>query len=261
MPKPCVSAIIAARNEARQIADCIGSVRDVADEIIVVNDRSEDDTAVIAARLGARIIDADSRDSSIEALNKIGFEAATGEWLLRMDADERMAPTLAQKLLEVAETGTYSAVCFARKNFLFGGWARYGGWFKSHHRHFLRADSWDRSWWCIPHSSPAVKGSILTLPAREDLATIHYDYDSVAQFVRRTLLGYAETEARYLFGAGVRFSPLRLVFKPAKRFLGRYFIRQGWRDGWRGLVLAGLLAAYDFCIEANLWDLERRQGK
>ncbi len=257
-----ISAVIKAKDEAHQIADCLASLQGFADDIIVVNDRSEDDTAAIAAQLGARVIGAESRDGLIDALDKIGFEAARGEWILRMDADERMTPGLARKLREVAEAGDYAGVRYARKNIMFGGWARHGGWFRSEYLQFFRADAWDRDWNCGQlHGQVPVAGRILPLPAREDLATIHYDYDSVTQFVRRTLLGYAETEARYLFGAGVRFSPLRLVFKPAKRFLARYFIRQGWRDGWRGLVLAGLLAAYDFCIEANLWDLERRQGK
>lgn len=254
-----ITAVAKAKNEARQIADCIESVKNLATEVIVVNDMSEDDTAGIARRLGARVVDAESKDGMINELDKIGFEAASGDWILRIDADERMTPTLARRLREVAESGRYAGVRFARKNIMFGGWVKHGGWFRSDQLRFFRADAWDRGWQFEDiHSQVPVRGDILTLPAKPALATIHLDYDSVCQFVKRTLFGYARTEAEVMICSGVRFSPFRLVFKPLKRFIGRYLVRQGFRDGWRGLILAALLAAYDVCIEANLWDLERR---
>ncbi|MFH1130789.1 MAG: hypothetical protein V1754_05600, partial [Pseudomonadota bacterium] len=122
--------------------------------------------------------------------------------------------------------------------------------------------AWDRSWnFADIHSQTPVNGPILTLPLHEDFATIHHDYDSVQEFVRRTLWAYGINEAEVAHISGRRFSGSRLLLKPLKLFLGRLFLRQGFRDGWRGVVLAGMLAAYDFCIEANLWDLQRRKEK
>jgi hypothetical protein len=103
-----------------------------------------------------------------------------------------------------------------------------------------------------------VSGKVLTLPARRELSTLHLDYDSVEQFVRRTLLGYARVEASTKERAGVRFSLARLLLRPPKVFLGRLFVRAGWRDGVRGVILAGLLAWYAFLIEAMLWDVQRK---
>ena len=260
MESVSITAVIKVKNEAKQIAECMASLVDFATEVIIVNDKSKDETTHIAEQLGARIIDAESKDGMIDVLDKIGFESAKGDWILRLDADERMVPTLAAALKEQAALPSVTGVRFARRNIMFGDWPRYGGWFKNDQLRFFRADAWDRNWSCLPHTHPEIKGSVVSLPVTEQLSTLHLDYDSVPEFVRRTLLGYAATEALEFHKSGRRFSAFRLVFKPLKRFLGRFFIRQGFRDGTRGLVLAMMLAAYDFCIEANLWDLERPRG-
>jgi len=256
-----ITAVIKARNEAAQIADCIKSLEGFAAEIIVVNDMSTDDTVAIASAAGAKIINAESKNGMIDVLDEIGFEAAASDWILRIDADERMTPTLAQALKNAAASGRYAGARYARKQIMFGKWVRNGGWFRNDQLRFFRADSWERNWSCEVHSQVSVKGSIFTLPLQECYATIHHDYNTVDKFIQRTLKNYALAEAYVALANGRRFSALRMVFKPIKRFLGRYLIRQGFRDGARGLILAGLLAAYDFCIEANLWDLQRKSNK
>jgi len=252
-----ISAVIKARNEAGQIEACIKSLAGFATEIIVVDDESTDNTAALAAQLGARVIPADKGDRYVDTLDVIGFSIATGDWLLRIDADERMTPTLAGKLKEVARSDNYEAVLYARKNIMFGAWARHGGWFRSY-KTFFRKSAWDGLSPLRNHSSIAVSGRTLSLPRREEFATIHFDYDEVQEFVRRTLWQYALTDAKEMYLGGQRFSPLALVLRPLRSFLGRTILRQGFRDGSRGLILAGLLAAYEFCVQANLWDIGRR---
>ncbi|MBN1258073.1 MAG: glycosyltransferase family 2 protein [Planctomycetes bacterium] len=256
-----ITLVIKARNEAGQILDCIESARCLADEIILVDDASDDHTVQLAEQAGARAISARSRDGMVDELDRIGFEAASGEWILRLDADERLTPSLAAKLRELAVTGQYDGISFARKNIMFGRWVRHGGWFKNDQTRFFRSSAWDRGWTCEPHLQPEIKGKVLRLPLREEYATIHYDYDSIAEFIQRTLLGYARTEALLAFRKNRQPSALRIVGKPLKRFLGRYFLRQGFRDGWRGFILAALLAGYDLCIESFLWDFHRREGR
>jgi hypothetical protein len=100
----------------------------------------------------------------------------------------------------------------------------------------------------------------LFLPVKEEFATVHFDYDEVHDFVLRSLWKYALVDAQELYRVGQRFSPFALLFRPLRSFLGRGIVRQGFRDGHRGLILAGLLAAYEFCIQANLWDIGRREA-
>ena len=96
-------------------------------------------------------------------------------------------------------------------------------------------------------------GEVISIEATPELSTLHLDYDNIQQFVRRTLDGYAKSEADALFSAGHRPSSVRMIVLPIRKFFGRYIFRQGFRDGMRGLILAGLLGCYVFLIEANLW--------
>jgi (heptosyl)LPS beta-1,4-glucosyltransferase len=258
-PAPKISAVIKAKNEARQIEACIKSLAGLADEIIVMDDESTDNTAALAAQLGATVIPAQRGDRCIDTLDVIGFHAATGEWLLRIDADERMVPTLAAKLKEMALAGDCDAVRYPRKNIMFGDWAKHGGWFRSHMT-FFHKSVWDGVSPARPHTPVGVSGRMLFLPEKEEFATIHYDYAEVHDFVQRSLWKYALTDAKERHLVGQRFSTLALLLRPLRCFLGRYFIRQGFRDGRRGLILAGLGAGYEFCIQANLWDLGRLES-
>ncbi|MCC7259713.1 MAG: glycosyltransferase family 2 protein [Alphaproteobacteria bacterium] len=261
MSGAAITAVIKARNEARQIGDCIASLNGFATHILVVDDASTDDTAARAQAAGATVIPAQSQAGRIDELDRLGFTQVDEGWILRLDADERMTPTLAEKLKAIAANDNAHGVWFARMNILFGGWVRHGGWFLPNQLRFFRADAWDKNWDCAPHSHPQVTGAVLTLPAREEYATLHLNYDSIPQFVERTLLRYARLEAETRYAHGERFSAWKLLGRPLRRFCGRYIIRQGFRDGARGLILAGLLAAYDFLIAANLWDLARQEER
>lgn len=255
-----VTAVIKARNEAAQLAACLASLEGFATEIIIVDDASTDGTPEIARALGAKVIPITDRgERPLEWLDIHGFKAASSEWIVQMDADERMTPSLAAKLKSVAGGRTYQGVRYARKNFIWGAWIRHGGWFMADQLRFFRKASFDDTWNFAIHSQPKIQGPILTLPLVEEYATLHYDYNTVEQFVRRTLLGYAKTDALSRYGSGQRFNLLRLIVKPKIVFLGRYFVRQGLRDGIRGLALALFLALYAFLVELHLWDINRKE--
>jgi len=256
-----ITAVIKARNETRQLAECFSSLKNFADEIIVIDDDSDDDTADLARTLGASVITITNRgERPLEWLDTHGFKAAKNHWVVQMDADERMTPQLGERLKALAAIGEYNGVRYARKNIVWGAWIRYGGWFKADQLRFFRKDAFDDNWDCGIHTQPLIRGKILTLPAEEHLATLHLDYDSVEQFVRRTLLNYARTEALMTYENGRRFSLRKLFASPCKKFIGRYVMRQGFRDGLRGLLLAFFLGVYEAIVEAHLWDLERKNA-
>lgn len=255
-----ISAVIKARNESHQIVACIDSLRSLCSEIIVVDDQSDDSTAELASAAGARVVPARSHDGYINVLDRVGFDAAEGEWILRLDADERMPASLASRLSQLAQQPGVAGVRFARRNVMFGDWPRHGGWFVADQLRFFRRSAWSRDdtrWELDLHGHPRIEGRVVTLPAEPELATLHLDYDAVPAFAHRSLERYARTEAMLQFHDGQRFSVRRLLVLPVRRFVGRYVVRRGFRDGTRGLVLAILLALYDIMIQLNLWDLER----
>lgn len=257
-----ISAVIKARNEADNIEACIKSLENFADEIVVVDDGSTDDTAALAIAAGARVIEGRrSPEQYVDTLDITGFLAARGEWILRIDADERMAPALAERLKQIVAAGGVEGVNFARRNVMFGDWPRHGGWFVSQHLRFFRAEAWDRGWKAEPHTYPIIAGKVASIEATAELSTLHLDYDNIPQFVRRTLQNYAKDEAEALFARGRSPSASRMVVLPIRKFIGKYVVRQGFRDGTRGLILAALLGCYVFLIEANLWDLQNRRDR
>tara|TARA_R110002074_G_scaffold316814_2_gene487292 strand:- start:3725 stop:4516 length:792 start_codon:yes stop_codon:yes gene_type:complete len=258
----CISAVIKAFNEEKNIGACIDSLVGWADEIVVVDDASTDNTVLEAKAKGARVVPGNrSTNAPIDTLDITGFLAVKGEWILRIDADERMPSGLKDELKRVASLGDVNGVKFARRNMMFGDWPRHGGWFSPMHLRFFRSDAWDRNWTGQIHSNPQVFGSIATLPATSDLSTLHLDYDNIPQFVQRTLMNYALAEAKERIATGEIVTSVTIIWYPIRKFLGKYFIRQGFRDGFRGLVLAGLLGCYEFLIQANIWDLSRKSGE
>lgn len=255
-----ITAIIKARNETKQLQECFASLADFADAIILVDDNSDDGTTELARSLGAGVITITDRgERPLEWLDTHGIKAAKDGWILQMDADERMTPTLGEKLKQIALENKFNGVRYARKNMIWGAWIQHGGWFKADQLRFFKKSAFDTNWDCGIHTQPLIRGDILILPAEESLATIHLDYDSVEQFIHRTLLTYARTEALNAYKNGRRFSLLKLLTKPPIVFVGRCFIRQGFRDGLRGFLLAFFLGVYAFIIEAHLWDMGRRK--
>ncbi len=205
-----------------------------------MDDHSTDRTAAVAEECGARVVRLEGSLLEIDEVRgrpdlvfREGFLAARGDWILRMDADERPSPDLLTRLGEVAAEGGYSGVRFARRYYYFGDWLRHGGWFRSEQLGFFRADAWDRSWPRAIHQHVSVAGRVLALPADESLSMAHLEYDDVTQFVTRALLSYARADGRGRARAGGPARRPSLFARPARRALGRYVLRGGFRDGTR----------------------------
>lgn len=253
-----VTAVIKAKDEEDNIVAAIRSARLLADEVIVVDDHSNDRTRELSQEEGARVLTARSVDGRIDELDRIGFAAASGQWVLRLDADERLTDQLAEKLRAAMAAGSCDAVAFPRRNMMFGDWPRHGGWFVSDQVRFFRRSAYDPNWSAELHSQVPVNGTLLRLPAKPEYASLHLDYDSVTEFAERTLWRYAAVEAAERHRRGERFTPGRAVLRPVRKFVGRLLLRRGVLDGGRGFVLALLLGTYEAVIQCQLWDLERR---
>ena len=121
-----LSVVILAKNEAARIAECIRSVP-WADEVLVVDDESTDETVRLAESLGARVV---RRKMDIEGRHRNWAHAqAAHDWVLSLDADERVTPELAQEIqARLADGAAYDTYAIPRRNYLGDRWIRYGGW-------------------------------------------------------------------------------------------------------------------------------------
>jgi (heptosyl)LPS beta-1,4-glucosyltransferase len=252
-----ITVVAKCKNEEKNIASMLTSIIDFADSVVIVDDFSTDRTAEIAISFGAKIIQAIPHDGQIDLLDKQGFKEVEHGWILRMDADERLTPELAKELKRLQNLDFHDGVKFARSNILFGKALRYGGWFESNRMGFFKTSSWDRSWDCKMHSQVPVNGEIYEI-SKYDAFMVHEDYSSVGQFIERTLLRYSATESEER-KVDIRF--MQIFTKPLKKFLGKYFIRKGYKDGIHGLIIAILLSIYEILIILQVWDKKRRDSK
>lgn len=242
-----VSVVIAVWNEAVNIADCIDSVR-WADEVLVADHGSTDETARIAQAAGATVL-VGGDAATIGTLRNMAIARAHNEWVLVVDADERGIPHLAESVAATLLSPVHDAYRIPRRNFFFGGEIRHGGWERDRPiRLFRRTLRYDDS---LVHEHVVTSGGVGDLGA----ALLHYPYASMHQYFAK-FTRYSEWWAADQARRGRRASATAVVLKPPARFVSMYFFRLGLLDGGRGAVLAALAAASVMAKYARLWALK-----
>jgi glycosyltransferase involved in cell wall biosynthesis len=257
-----ISVVINTLNEEAHIADCIRSVQELADEVVVCDMYSEDRTAEIAARLGARVVMYERVSGSWTGEpRRYAIQQASYDWILMIDADERLTPELADRLRQVALSDQYDCVKFAKLEFYFGGFLRHGGTFRPGYPLFFRKQVYLDNYTGVENLAhkdwEAVRNVERTLILPRRYHYIHISYPTVEKYIHKTLGMYSRLEADQMFQAGQGFRLWRLVCEPIKSFCRDFLFFQGFRNGIRGFIVAVLRAIYRFNVWANLWFLEQ----
>lgn len=242
-----IIAAILSKNEARHIGDCIRSVQ-WADAVILEDSFSTDGTVEIAKNLGAHVFQhkfvnfAIARDLALNNARSLG-----GDWILFVDADERVTPELAQEIRQVIQNSQVAGWWTPRYNIMWGHTMRGGGWYPDYQLRLMRLDA--------AHYDPERQVHeivILDGPAdylKEHL--IHYNYDSLGQFKFKQDR-YIDFEAKILKEKGIRARPWTYLSMPLREFRRRYFSLQGYKDGWVGLQVCSLMSWYMFITYLRL---------
>lgn len=254
MSKTKISAVVNTRNEAANIADCLKSLRFV-DEIVVVDMESSDDTKKIAKDYTDRIFDHPAV-GYVEPARNFAIKKAIGDWILIVDADERIPKSLASKLIEIAQEGKADFVRLPRKNLIFGQWIQHSRWWPDHNIRFFKKGSVE--WQDEIHSIPITYGTGINLHAEESLAIEHHHYNTIDEFIERAIR-YSRQQAKELTDSGYQLDPLDMIIKPSSEFISRFFAGEGYRDGLHGFVLASLQAFAIFLIYLRIWQQQEYQ--
>ncbi len=245
-----LSVIVLTKNEAGRIRECIESVR-WAGEILVVDDESTDGTVALAEQLGARVV---RRRMENEGRHRNwAAEQARYEWILSVDADERVTPELAQELQQLLrqETQPHETYAIPRRNFIGTRWIRYGGWYPSAQLKLFKRSvfRWEET---TVHPRAISQSSFGTLHG--DI--LHYSYRDLADFIekqnRQTSL-----EAQKWILDGRRMPLPKALWRSADRFFRAYLSKQGYRDGFLGFTAAWLGGLYQFLAWAKYWEQTR----
>ena len=246
-----ISVVICTYNNEKDISDCLKSVK-WADEIIVVDDGSTDKTVKEVSKF-TRSIFKHKSVGYVEPVRNFAISKAAGEWILIVDADEKITESLSEKLKEYAENPEISYIEIPRKNIIFGKWMKASMWWPDYNIRFFKKNT--VVWSDKIHSNPQAKGKGEKLRAEEGSAIVHNNYSSIAEFVERNSR-YSKIQARELYQEGKRFQWNDLIRKPLGEFLGRFFANKGYEDGIHGLALS-LLQAFMFLLQyLYLWEME-----
>lgn len=243
-----ISVVISAYNEEKKLRDCLESVA-WADEIIVVDNQSSDKTKDIGRKYTEYVY---SRENNLMLnVNKnYGFTKATGTWILCLDADERVTKELAEEIKNVingkSETDGF---WIPRKNIIFDKWMQYTGWYPDYQLRLFKNGKGKFPEQHV-HETIAIEGESGHL--KESM--VHYNFETIAQFLHKHVTIYAPNEAAELIRKGYVFDYLDAIRFPTKEFLSRFFAREGYKDGFHGLMLSLFMAFYHLIIFSFLWE-------
>ncbi len=257
---PLISAVILARNEQGRIADALRSLAGWTDEIIVVDNDSEDDTAAIARAHGAAVLPA-PRTESFDGLRNVALEVARGEWAFILDADERVSPRLGSELRRILNTGhvEFDGLCVPFKNVFYGKWMQSHAWWPGYtgprlvRRHRCRMGA-------RVHAGCQVDGRVVRMPAGDlDLHVRHEAYDTIGHYLDK-LNRYTDLEAAGLLEDGASHSWQAMLGSFVRDWVTHYDVLGAREDEMHGFVQSFLCSLYRFVAWAKLWDLRRKAG-
>jgi glycosyltransferase involved in cell wall biosynthesis len=276
--KTPVSVLICTKNESRNLGDCLKSLS-WAEDCVVLDSYSDDDTVDIAREGGARVVPRQFDNFSAHknwALDHIDFKH---DWILIVDADERVTPDLAQEIAAlVAGSPTYNGYYLARQNWFAGTWIRHGGWYPDWNLRLLRRGR-GRYETRLVHEHILLEGP----PGYLKSPLIHYDYKGIERYFERHNV-YSSLEAveayrmltapdqpqglpgvwrtrgperrRFLKNLAYRYLPARALIK----FIWMYFVKLGFLDGRMGFRYCLLHTFYDYQISLKLEELRDPQS-
>lgn len=243
-------AVVLTRNESAHIVDCIETLR-FADDVLVFDSFSSDDTVPLARKAGARVIQhrfanyASQRNAALDAVKE------QADWVLFVDADERVIPELAVEIREVIQKADYAGWRIPRYNYIFGKLTRGAGWHPDYQTRLLRIGAARYDPERQVHELVLLDGSEGTLTQH----FIHYNYRDVAQFQDKQRR-YSAYDARILREEGVRPRPHNYILQPWRQFWWRFVTLKGYRDGLHGLRLSLMMAWYElrkYLVLRQLW--------
>jgi glycosyltransferase involved in cell wall biosynthesis len=248
-----VSVTVITKNEAADIADALASVA-WADEIVVVDSHSTDDTVAIARRFTDRVV---ARDwpGYVDQKNHAA-SIARYDWILSLDADERVTPPLADEIKALlVGRPTASAFRVPRVTWHLGRWVRTTDWYPDYQTRLYdrRSAEWTGRY---VHEAVTVRGT--TGQLRAELQ--HFAYRDIAEHLE-TIDRYTTYAARQMHEAGRRAGLLQVAGHPPLAFLRNYIAHGGIRDGVPGFIISALNAYYVFIKFAKLWELQEHEAQ
>ena len=262
--KQSLSVVLSVHNEETNIREALESVKNLANEIIIVDNESTDKTVQIAKKYTKNILDHKNTPNSLNTPKNYGFSKAQSDWILSLDADERVSPELAKEinsvisvpgslrnghtLTEVSQTSV-NGYWMPRQNLVFGKWLEHGIWYPDYQLRLFRKEK-GRFPAIHNHEFLAVEGKTEKLKGH----LIHKSYSGITEYIDKFNHTYTDNEAENFLKSGKKIIWIDAVRWPLSDFLTNFFARQSYKDGLHGLVLSLLQAFYALEVFSKIWE-------
>ncbi len=246
-----ISVVVLTKNEEGRLRECLESVR-WADQIIIVDDQSQDRTVEIARGFTDKVF---IRKMEIEGRHRNwAYAQAANSWVLSLDADERVTPELQKEIRgKLGSTPAENGFTIPRRNFIGDYWVRHGGWYPSPQLKLFRKDKFRYEEVGV-HPRAFMDDPCGHL--KSDL--IHYSYRDIEDFLAK-LNNQTTREARKWHDQGKPMTLGRFLWRTYDRFMRTYFTRGGYKDGGVGFMIAYFAGLYQFLSYLKYRELIRGQ--
>jgi len=255
-----ITAVVLTKNEEKGIGECLKNLQ-WCDEIIVIDDNSNDKAAETAKKLGAKVF-TQSLDNDFSKQRNFGLSKAKNEWVLFVDADEKVSEAVASEISNfIHSTGSgqefqisnnTNGFYIKRKDFLWGREMRYG---ETGSIKLLRLAKKDSGIWeGKVHEEWKIKGEIGELKGY----LIHFPHENLTEFLGKINF-YTNLRAKELYAKKTKSGFFSLIFFPLAKFILNYFIKLGILDGIPGLISAITMSFHSFLVRGKLWLLWQKK--
>lgn len=245
-----ITTVIIAKNEENNILDCLDTL-EFCDEIIVVDDSSEDRTIALAQKKKSVRVVKRKLEADFSAQRNYALELAKNDWVLFVDADERVSRELAQEILQKVEENRNEGYFIKRYDKLFGKLLTHG---ELANKKFIRlGKKTSGSWHGKVHEEWEIRGKTPTLKN----ALIHLPHQTLKEFISEIDF-YTTLRAEELHKQGVRANWFTILAYPKGKFIKTYFIKMGFRDGMPGLVVSLMMSLHSFLVRGKLYLLQKK---
>lgn len=251
-----LSVSIITFNEQKNIARCINSVTDIADEIVVVDSLSTDNTKEICLGLGARFIE--QPFLGYKEQKNFALDQVKHEYVLSLDADEALSPELLESIKKVKADGFPAhGYTMSRRSWYCDNWIYHGYWYPDIKLRMAKRSivTWEG---INPHDKLEIEKNATVVHLDGDI--LHYTYYTIDEHVQQGNK-FSTISARAYFEQGKRSSILKLLVNPAWAFFSSYIFKRGFLDGFNGFVISKQIANTTFLKYAKLLQLQNQAKK
>jgi glycosyltransferase involved in cell wall biosynthesis len=245
-----ITGVIITLNESQNIVECIQSLQQVCSEIIVVDSLSHDTTQQLARDAGAIVVEQAYLGDGFQ--KNVGLEYCSNDWVLSMDADERLTPEAVEaiKQLDLAQT-PHDAFAFKRRNYIGSRWIKQCGWYPDY---CIRLYNKSKTRFSEVKQHASVQASN---PKRLDADLIHYSFENLGQLFAKPGRNFSGRAAKIMYQKGKRANAFSPFSHGLNAFIRKYIFQQGFLGGVDGMTVALSSAVNSYLKYAKLLEYQR----